>query len=283
MSDLTDFNQIIDKYERKIRLAGKQNPVVRHAKSLLSNTKPNPRRFIVIEGIWAFNMAERAGIRVINFIAAPECIYSPDALALAEKFAMLAEDINIVSKKVFCSLSERDEPDGLMAVCLFPDWSLDSIKTENAVVMVLDGLEIPGNIGTIIRSADAAAADAIFVCNRKARLTNPKLVKGSMGAIFFKPIIEFETPDECKNYLMNNNYNIYLTDTRAEKNYKEYDYSGNTAIIIGSERYGISRGWYDDKVKLLSVPMLGVCDSLNVAIAATVVLYEARMKKSGKF
>ncbi|GHV39346.1 rRNA methyltransferase [Clostridia bacterium] len=274
-----DVQQILDKYERKTRFAGRTNPVVKHVTALLSNSKPNPRKLMVIEGIWAFNMALKAKLKVINFLIAPECIYSSEGEQLVEAFCDIAEDVNILSKKVFAGVSERDEPDGLMAVCELPRWELSDVQKKDALVLVLDGLEIPGNIGTIIRSADAADASAIFVVNRKARLTNPKLIKGSMGALFFKTVIEFETVSACRDWLKKNHYKNYLADTRAEKTYAEYDYAGNTALIIGSERYGIDREWYDEAANLLSIPMLGQCDSLNVAIAATVILYEARMKK----
>ena len=275
------INGIIESHKGKTRFAGKDNPVIKHAAALLSNTKPNPKKLVVIEGIWAFGMALRAGLEMIHLLLAPECVYSPEAVSLAERASEISGDISVLSKKVFASLSERDEPDGLMAVCRLPVWGVSDIKRDDALVVVLDGLEIPGNIGTILRSADAAGVDAVLVCDKKARMTHPKLIKGSMGAAFFVPVVEFATAVECRDWLLRNGFTVYLADTRAERGFHEHEYKGNTALVMGSERYGINREWYSGGAEKLSIPMLGVCDSLNVAIAATVVLYEMRLRKDG--
>jgi TrmH family RNA methyltransferase len=277
-----NIEEILSKHKHKTRFAGPQNPVVKHIKKLVGNSKPNPRKLFVLEGIWAFNTAREANLHVINLIIAPECIYSPEGIELLAYFAERSEDINIVSEKVFLSISERDEPDGLMAVCALPLSDLAKVSVNNSLVVVLDGLEIPGNVGTILRSCDACGVSAVFLCNKKARLTHPKVVKGSMGALFYIPIIEFESVGECKKWLIDNGFGIYLTDTRAEKSYDEQIYSLNSALVMGGERYGINREWYGDNINTVSIPMLGRCDSLNVAIAATVVLYEMR-KRNGYF
>ena len=269
-----------DKYCKKIRFAGKTNPAVKRVAALIANTRPNPDRLFVAEGIWAFNMALSAGLDFVSFFYAPECAYSPEALNLAGRAASAADYINILSKKVFLTISERDEPDGLLAVCRLPRSDVKDIPLGNAMVVVLDGLEIPGNIGTILRSADASGADAVLVCGRKARLTHPKLIKGSMGAAFTVPVVEFPTATECREWLLANGFSIFLADTRAEKGFYDYDYHGNCAVVMGGERYGLSREWYGEGANLLSIPMLGKCDSLNVAIAATVILYEMRLKKN---
>lgn len=275
------LDALLQKYHAKTRLAGAQNAVVKHVRGLTRNTKPNPRRFFVAEGIWTCGLACKSNIKIVNAILATECIHSLEAFQIAEELCARAEDVNLVSKKVFQSISERGEPDGLMAVCVFPEYVLASISTQNAVVLVLDGLEIPGNVGTIIRSADAAGADAVFLVNRKARLTHPKLLKGSMGSVFTKPVIEFDSVSSCREWLNRHGFTVYLADTRAEKTYYQHSYQGNTALILGSERYGISREWYDGQPEMLSIPMMGDCDSLNVAIAGTVILYEIMLKKQG--
>lgn len=123
--------------------------------------------------------------------------------------------------------------------------------------------------------------DGIILCNRKARLTHPKLIKASQGSNFTVPIVECEM-EEAFKWLSENNFKIYLTDTRAEEEYYEEDYKGRIAIVAGSERYGISREWYDKDVNMISIPMYGDCDSLNVAIATTIILYEAGLQLKGK-
>ena len=103
-----------------------------------------------------------------------------------------------------------------------------------------------------------------------------------MGAVFTIPIIEFGDTSACIMWLKAHHFNIYLADTRAAKTYQSYHYDGNTALVMGSERYGISREWYSCEPQLLSIPMLGMCDSLNVGVAASVILYEICMRKLQK-
>jgi len=274
-----EIEQLLEDYKSKVFFAGAKNKIIKRAESLINNTKPNPERLFVMEGIWAFNVAFEAGLEMRDFIFCPECVYSLEALELARKAMATADKIHVISQRVAERISERDKPDGLIAICKKQEHDLSAIKTKDAVIVVLDGVEIPGNIGTILRSCDGADIDAVFIVNRRARLTHPKLIKGSMGAVFFKPVIEFETVAACKSWLAEHGFTIYLADTRAEKTYRDYDYNGNVALVAGSERYGITKEWYEDSPELLSIPMLGRCDSLNVAIASTMILYEIRLKK----
>ncbi|HPV01966.1 MAG TPA: TrmH family RNA methyltransferase [Clostridiales bacterium] len=137
--------------------------------------------------------------------------------------------------------------------------------------------KIPGISG--LSSDDGAGADAVFICNRRARITSPKLVKASMGAVFTVPVIEFDDTEQCIGWLKARNFNIYLADTKACRTYRESDYMGKTALVLGSERYGISEKWYSCGPKEISIPMMGICDSLNVGVAASVIIYEISMKK----
>lgn len=280
--DNIDVNHLLEKYKSKIMYIGPQNGKLNQIKHIINNTGPNPEKLFILEGIWAHGKAITTNIKIRSFVFCPECIYSNEAVEMAETFINKTDDVYVVSKKVFMKISERDEPDGLLSIGIFPVCSVDSLKIkDDAVIIVLDGLEIPGNIGTILRTCDGAGVDAVFICNKRARLTHPKLIKGSMGAAFVKPIVEFAGVDECKKWLAERGFKIYLADTRAEKYYNGFSYEGNTALIMGSERYGISREWYDSNINMLSIPMLGVCDSLNVGIAASIIIYEICMKKKG--
>jgi len=280
---MDDYNQklmaLLEENREKVRYAGPKNPIVKELTNLIDNEKPNPKRLFVLEGIWAFTMAFRAKLAILDFILCPECVYSLEAYQLAEKAILTCERVHVVSLKVLSRFSERDKPDGLVGICRFPQADLSTVNIDNAIISVIDGVEIPGNVGTILRSCDGAAVDALFIVNRRARLTHPKVIKGSMGAAFFIPVVVFETVAECRHWLSEHGFTVYLADTRASKTYRDYAYEGNVALVSGSERYGISREWYEGDPALLSIPMLGKCDSLNVAIATTIILYEMRMNK----
>jgi len=276
------FNYFSNKYKGRIEFAGPQHGKVKQIQGIINNTKPNPHKLFVVEGIWAHEKAKQYNLEIDAFIFCPECVFSKEAEKIVDEFIQKAAVSYIVSKKVFLKISERENPDGLMAICKLPHFTLNDIELkENNLIVILDGLEIPGNIGTIIRSVDGVDGDGVILCNRKARLTHPKLIKSSQGSNFTIPIVEGEVNDIIQ-WLKDNNFKIYLTDTRAEKEYYEHNYSGRVAIVAGSERYGMSREWYDTECNLISIPMYGDCDSLNVAIATTIVLYEASLKQKGK-
>lgn len=271
-----------NKYKGKVEFAGMQHGRIKQILGILNNTKPNPHKLFVVEGIWAHEKAKQYGLEIEAFLFCPECIFSLEAERIIDDFVNRADSSYILSKKVFLKVSERENPDGLLAVCKLPHFELSDIELkDNNLIVILDGLEIPGNIGTIIRSVDGVDGDGVILCNRKARLTHPKLIKSSQGSNFTIPIVEGDTPEVIR-WLKENNFKIYLTDTRAEKEYHQHDYTGRVAIVAGSERYGISEEWYGNDCNLISIPMYGDCDSLNVAIATTIVLYEASLKQKGK-
>ncbi len=258
---------------------GEQNGVIKRVKGILSNSKPNPEKLFIAEGIWMNGHIISENTEIVSLIVCPEYIYTPEAEKAVEILAQRTNERYVVSAKTYQKISERDKPDGLMTIAKLPRHELkDFHPDKKAVVLVIDGVEIPGNIGTMLRVVDGAGADAVFLCNRKARLTHPKLIHSSMLAILTVPVFEFESVDACSEYLLSKGFTIYLADTRAEKMYYELPYGNRTAFVMGSERYGIAREWYTKKNTLLAVPMLGKCDSLNVGVAATVLLYEACIK-----
>lgn len=266
----------------KFYAVGDGHSIIKHVKGLVSNSKPNPTRQYVAEGLWFNKMLVEASSPLHALIICPERVYTVEAAKLIGELAERCDQRFTVSAKTFEKISEREKPDGIMSIAYFALSEVEDIAfTDKSVVLVLDGVEIPGNVGTMIRVADGAGVDAVFICNRKARMTHPKLLQSSMGSVLNIPIVEFSSADDCYEALHSRGFEIYLTDSRAEKSYYEYPYGKRCAFVMGSERYGISRGWYDKEVKLLSIPMFGKCDSLNVGVAATVVCYEASLKNKG--
>jgi RNA methyltransferase, TrmH family len=285
--DLKEYSQeekeklIIDRYKGRLLFAGKQHGIIKKIEALNKNTKPNPERLAVIEGIWGLNLLLENNIKTKYLLICPEDIYTIEAQVLIDKFMNLAEEVFLVSKRVFASVSEKDNSHGLLAVCHLPykDFN-DIVLQKNNIVIVLDGLEIPGNVGTILRSCDATGIDAVIINNRKTRLNHPKLIRSSLGACFTVPIID-SNYDETIDWLNKNKFNIVLTDTAAENNYFQIKYENRVAIVMGSEKYGIDDTWYKTNYTGIAIPMLGSCDSLNVGVAATIILYEAAMKNKG--
>jgi len=276
-----NINRVLERYRAKLNWIGAQSEKISEIKRIVSGRCPDSEKRFAVEGIWAHDKLLQAGLGVESLLLCPDYIYSDEAVRLVETWVERTEEVYIVSSKIFQKLSDRDEPDGLLSVGRLPIREPRQLQLpKDAVIVVLDGLENPGNIGTILRTCDGAGVDAVFVCNPRARMTNPKLIKGSMGAVFVVPIVEFGDAGACLTWLRERNFAVYLADTRANKTYKDYDYRGNTALVVGCERYGVSENWYDGESRMLSIPMRGVCDSLNVGTAASVCVYEICMGKA---
>ncbi|AUS98291.1 hypothetical protein CDQ84_17060 [Clostridium thermosuccinogenes] len=274
------INTLIQKYKHKIKNVGILSDDISQIKLILRDSYPDEERLFAVEGIWAHQKLLDAKIEIKAFLFCPEYVYSDEAVALVGSFLDKAEKVYMVSQRVFQNLSERDKPDGFLTIGKLPTYDIDQWNfRDDAVIAVLDGLETPGNIGTILRTCDGSGVDAVFICNKRSRITNSKLIKSSMGAAFVIPIVEFKHVDDCINWLAAHSFNIYLADSNGDKSYKGYEYKGRSALVLGSERYGLSEQWYGINPNVLSIPMFGICDSLNVGTAASIILYEMCLRK----
>lgn len=254
--------------------AGMQNPRIKQYLSIKNNTKSNTEHLACLEGLWEVSLALQSKLALRAFFVCPELLRGNSGQHLAEQIIATGVHSYLVSEKVMRRCVDRDEPDGLAAIAQLPhfDWSDIQLRKQNRF-LVLDGLEIVGNIGTIIRCADGAGADGVIITNRRTRLSHPKIIHASMGSIFTFPVIEAEV-SEAIAWLKQHAFKIITTDTEAALSYKKADYRGRVAIVMGSERYGIVKEWYDAQDSSVSIPMSGQSDSLNVGNAAVLLLYE---------
>jgi len=257
------------------------HPQIKRVLDLQRNTTTNRARLFVAEGLWAHNVLLEAGVPVEVFLWCPEASYSDEARLRAGQIAERAYRCYRVSEKTLARIAERDKPDGLVSIARQPAWAPDDVPFgDSALVLVTDGVEIPGNLGTLIRTLDACRADCLVLTNRRTRLTHPKVFRGSHGMSVRVPSVEFAEPAEAIEWLLSRGFAVYLADT-AGTHYRRTRYPDRTALVLGSERYGISKPWYEHGFERVSVPMLGVADSLNVAISASVLLYEVRARQDG--
>jgi len=185
------------------------------------------------------------------------------------------------TEAVFMKMAYRDRPEGLLAVAPQIKHSLAKLDLpENPLVVVAESIEKPGNLGTILRSADAAGVNAVIVCDRCTDINNPNAVRASIGTIFSLPVVETSSA-EAQEWLKKRKIQIVAATPHAEKLYTDVDMKTPTAIILGTEQYGLSESWLAGKHLTVRIPMLGQCDSLNVASAATILLFEA-VRQRGK-
>jgi TrmH family RNA methyltransferase len=257
---------------------GAGHPRIRQIITIQRNSAPNPKKLFIAEGLWAHNLLLKNRTPVDAFFWCPEAAYGDEAHKRAEQMAEVARFSYQISAKTLERVSERDKPDGLLSLAYLPQWTPEDVTLgQSAIVLVADGMEIPGNLGTLIRTADACSADCIVLTNRRTRLTHPKVFRASQGMVLTVPIIEFEQPEDAIAWFQELNFDVYLADTDGATNYRKFTYRDHrTAFVLGAERYGIPKAWYRPEFNRVFVPMLGSADSLNVSISAAVLLYEAR-------
>jgi TrmH family RNA methyltransferase len=265
----------------ELQQVGLRHPAAELVRAIQRNRTGIPRRAFVAEGLFESNVVLEAGVAVDTFLWCPEAAYSDEATTRSKQLAERARRAYRISAKTLRYLAERPNPDGLICVARLPDPDPEALALgPDALILVIDGIEIPGNLGTLIRTADACAADCLVLTNRRTRLTHPKVLRSSQGMSIRVPALDFDEVAGAISWLGTRGFAVYLADTDDSQNYRRCDYSGRTALVVGSERYGISPPWHAAGFPRIGIPMLGSADSLNVAVSAAVLLYEARAQMS---
>jgi TrmH family RNA methyltransferase len=267
----------------ELQQIGLRHPAAELVRDIQRNRTGIPRRMFIAEGLYEHNIVLATGVRLDTFLWCPEAAYSDEARTRSAELAARARRAYRISARTLERLAERPGPDGLLSIAQLPDWNPADIKLgAHALVLVADGIEIPGNLGTLIRTLDACAADCLVLTNRRTRLTHPKVLRASQGMSIRVPALDFDQVADAVAWLADHDAVVYLADAGDSSiSYRDADYGGSTALVVGSERYGISPAWHEAGFSRIGIPMLGSADSLNVAISASVLLYEARARKNG--
>ncbi|WP_217145924.1 RNA methyltransferase [Streptomyces sp. AC627_RSS907] len=266
----------------ELQQIGLQHPAAHLVRDIRNNRTGIPRRLFVAEGLFENNLVLDTGVSVETFLWCPAAAYSDEAKKRAAELAERARHAYQISEKTLARLGERPNPDGLVSIARLPDWEPDSFAFgDDALVLVTDALEIPGNLGTLLRTLDACGADCLVMTNRRTRMTHPKVLRSSQGMSIKVPSLGFDEVGDAIKWLKRNRFRVYIADTDDSTHYRTLNYGGRTALVVGSERFGVSQPWYDAGFQRVGIPMLGSADSLNVSVSASVLLYEARAHKNG--
>ena len=267
-------------HRRTLAPVGAGHPRVRQFSSIKHNRGPNRRGAVAVEGLWSLRHALDAGVPVEVVFVCPALLRGVESdRAVAEVTAAggLAYE---VSERVLRRMVERDGPDGLAAIVHLPQRSLSDVRVNGATrIVVADSYELAGNLGAVIRSADAAGATAVLVTERRVRVAHPLVLKASMGTVFSMPVIDCDR-SVAAAWLSTHGVRTVAADPAAGCSYRDADYGGPVALVTGSERYGLDPFWRDAADAVVSIPMLGRADSLNVGHAAALLLYEALHQQS---
>jgi RNA methyltransferase, TrmH family len=249
-----------------------QNPKIKALLHLREKKERDTTGLFLIEGYRELRRAVDSGVKFESLFTCPKLFLGTNEESLINLIKAPAYEL---PDYLFEKISYRDRPDGLVAVAYQMKTSLQSLKKKSpALYVVAEAIEKPGNLGTILRSSDAVGADGVIVCDRCTDIYNPNVVRASVGTLFTLPVVE-ASGDEVMAWLKNNNIQIVAATPSAEVNFTEANLSGDVAIFVGTEQLGLSQKWLDAADIRVKIPMEGVADSLNVAMATTLLLYEA--------
>ena len=232
-------------------------------------------QLVAIEGSWALRHALRAQLTVDKVLVCPPLFRGDESPRLVEEARRAGAWVYEFGERVFRTLVERDGPDGIAALVRLRPWCLEDVKVEPSTrVVVLDRMELAGNLGAVIRCADGAGAAAVVLTDRRVRVSHPLVLKASMGTVFTMPVVD-TTVERASEWARAGGVRIVAADPAATASYRGAHYDGACALVLGSERYGLSDEWRAAADVLVSIPMRGVADSLNVGHAAALLLYES--------
>lgn len=264
-------------------IESKQNP---HIKTLVKLRERKHRDALgryTIEGLRETQRAlASATTHVHQVYICPALFSSPEHAGVTTQAQARGAAVYAVAKNAFAHACYRDGPDGILAVAAQRMAVLESHKcSPNPLILVVDSIEKPGNLGALLRSADSAGAEAVICCNLKLDLFNPNVIRASQGAFFTMPTY-LASPTATLDFLNTHGLHILTTTPGAETVYWDANLQHPTALVMGSEHTGLSDSWLNAAHTCIKIPQYGVSDSLNVAAAATLVLYEAlRQRRAG--
>lgn len=264
-----------------------QNPKVKKAVKLADRKARNETGLFLIEGYRELKRASDSAVVMQTLFICPPFFLGSNEKALIDQVHAAGAEIIVCSEQVFQKLSYRDRPDGLVAIAVQMQSSLKDLDLVLALkkepfLIIAEAIEKPGNLGTILRSADAAGVDGVIVCDRCTDIYNPNVVRASVGTLFTLPVVEASSA-ETLLWLRERKIKVIAATPSAKKEFTDTELTGAIAIAVGTEQLGLTELWMQASDIQVRIPMHGVADSLNVATATTLLLYEVvRQRKNHK-
>ena len=257
-----------------------QNPKIKDLLALQEKSKERRKKgLFVVEGRRELLHCVEAGYEPYAVFYCPDIISNADFDAVVENC-----DCNYyeIPQHLYDKVAYRGGTEGVIAELHCKEMNLESLKLkENPLVVILESVEKPGNLGAVLRSADASGVDAVIVCDPLTDMYNPNLIRSSIGAIFTVPVAAASSEETIK-WLKANNIKIYTAQLQDSEWYYDTDMTGGTAVIMGTEATGLTDVWRKAADAHIKIPMLGRLDSLNVSVSAAILLYEAVRQRNSR-
>ena len=266
-----------------MKITSTANPRVKAAAKLRNPRQRARQRRFVINGAREIGRVLDAGLKLDEVYVCEELCASEESRELAARLAKVDAARFEVTAAVYEVLAYGSRMEGVLAVAGVPERRLDELRLpERALVAVLEGIEKPGNIGAVLRSADGAGVSAVIVADGGVDLYNPNAIRASMGTIFSLPVVAASSA-ETLTWLRKQKLAIFAARVDGAINYTAADLSGRVAIVLGSEAEGLTDVWSGNDITAIRLPMRGIADSLNVSAAAVVVFYESLRQRTARY
>lgn len=263
------------KEEQILTITSAQNPRVKEVIKLRKRPYRDQAGLFLIEGYREIKRALDNNLRLTTLYYCRGLFLGENEDELISRCRKAGGELVECSEPVFSKMAYRERPDGLLAISLQIRRTLKDLKLpENPLLLVAEAIEKPGNLGTLLRSADAAGVHGVIVCDRCTDVFNPNVVRASIGTLFAVPVVEASTK-ETFAWLHEHKIQIVAGSPEATTSYTDVDLTSGIAVVVGSEQYGLESIWRQEADLRVSIPMFGQVDSLNVATAATILLFEA--------
>ncbi len=259
------------------QISSTQNSYIKDLLKLQDKSRDRKKKgLFLIEGQREISLAIKGNYQIDTMLFVPE-MFSKENLNQIQKHTSQSIEI---TKEVYQKLAYRDTTEGVIAVVKSKGFSLDTVNfnTSTPLILVLEGIEKPGNIGAMLRTADAANVDAVFIADPKTDLFNPNIIRSSVGCVFTNQIA-VATSEEMIDFLQAKNINIYSATLQNSNQYHKNDYTKATALVVGTEATGITQIWRDKATQNINIPMQGEIDSMNVSVAAAILTFEAKRQR----
>jgi TrmH family RNA methyltransferase len=257
------------------KITSLQNPRLKELVKLRDRRARDEAGVFLVEGYREIRRALEQGAALQTVFFAPEWFLGANEAALLAQAEAAGAGLCELSREAFAKVAYRERPDGLLAVA--PQWRRalgDLALPAEPFLLVVEAIEKPGNLGTILRSADAAGCDAVIVCDPVTDLFNPNVVRASTGVLFAVPCVVAESAAVLA-WLRAQRIRVVATTPAAATPYTAADLRGRLAVVMGSEQFGLSEFWLNGADLPIRIPMAGQADSLNVAMATIIALFEA--------
>ena len=253
------------------KIVSPSNPRIKNVLKLKEKSSERKQQdLIVVEGLREILMAKENGFDVKTLFVCDDI-----AGKKSKELVSSAHHLVRISKEVFEKISYRENSDGLLALVTPKHLRLKDLKlSATPLLIVLEAVEKPGNLGAILRTADACGADAVIVCDAKTDIYNPNVIRSSIGCIFSKQVVAASS-EEVLRFLKEKGVRSFAAALTAKNNYTQSDFSQAAAIVLGTEADGLSDLWLKSADEQIKIPMLGKTDSLNVSASCAVIVYEA--------